>query len=226
MGKRIYIAFGRKATKTGIPKSKTAVWGTMRSCRVAAGGTAAGMLQSLCTILALYALFAAFAAAIITTAEKNGKELEIFSVALGDSTHYEFNADALIALSTNESCVTAGDTNTLLNKFKEIHSEATDNTATKYSVNGKVTIGEASKNIIVPGTSTVNDMDDSITVKYMDGETEKTLFECTSSTQLQGYGLSIEGKYIYWDVNEYIRKQNITKLPTNIFKLKYHIPLK
>ena len=69
-------------------------------------------------------------------------------------------------------------------------------------------------------------MDDSITVKYMDGETEKTLFECTSSTQLQKYGLSIEGKYIYWDVNEYIRKQNITKLPTNIFKLKYHIPLK
>ena len=163
---------------------------------------------------------------LITTAEKNGKELEIFSVALGDSTHYEFNADALIALSTNESCVTAGDTNTLLNKFKEIHSEATDNTATKYSVNGKVTIGEASKNIIVPGTSTLNDMDDSITVKYMDGETEKTLFECTSSTQLQKYGLSIEGKYIYWDVNEYIRKQNITKLPTNIFKLKYHIPLK
>lgn len=161
---------------------------------------------------------------LLLTAKNNNKELEIYSVALGDSNHVEFNEQALKDLSTNGSCVTAGNTNTLLNKFKEIYSEATDNTDTRYSENGIVTIGKASKDIIVPGTTEVEGINDSIKVTYMNGEEEETLFECTSATQLQDLGLSIEEKNIYWNVNEYIRKQKI-ELPSSVFNLKYYIPL-
>jgi len=145
------------------------------------------------------------------------KEDMIYCVGLGSEKQEQYNETKLITMSTNGKFYKATSMKELEQEFEYIYDDATGKKGTNYSESGIIQLDVATRNVLEPTAEYP------ITVTYMDGTTEKTLFECTSPSQYASYGLTVSGKTIIWNVNTFAATQKVA-VPNNV-KIKYYIPL-
>ena len=140
---------------------------------------------------------------------------EVYCIGFGDGT--SFDSDALKAMSTNNKCYTATNSEDLLDEFNNVLEDATKIKSDK-TENGILTFEPASDRIKVSETTP-------IVATYIENGETKTLFTCTNSEQLENYGLSIsrDGRTITWNANVFLQNNDNVKLSTEI-SIKYYIP--
>ena len=146
---------------------------------------------------------------------------EIYSIGFGSGNDYD--ESSLREISTNNTCYTATDSSTLLNKFNEILEEATGTEQSGRTTNGEITFKEATNTIKVSDTCPIEATYDTGRVDAEGKPIMETIFKCTSTTDLAKYGLSINGKVITWDAKKFVENNPDVTVPENV-SIKYYIP--
>ena len=123
---------------------------------------------------------------------------EIYCIGFGSGN--SFDSDALKAMSTNNKCYTANNSEDLLNQFNDI-LESTTKKKNADTENGVITFEQASDRIKLSENTPIE-------ATYIENGETKTLFTCTNTSQLNQYGISIsrDGKTITWGCKSFCNK--------------------